>query len=202
VQACDLASLPNLRLYLNPGGNAYNQLSALGANGTANIKAFIERDQAKAPSAFAGFCAGAYIAAYAYVWETMFEGPGYFNFKTDPPLGVFPHMVEGSLVDIGDDQFSDQAGHKYRMVNVSNGHQMLYFGGSSFGWNAVSAAFTEDPASPDYDPHTEVLLYYSDFYGSAALEVRDGPLRFLQLQKDICSNQERRRLTKTGSGPT
>ena len=108
-------------------------------------------------------------------------------------------MVEGSLVDIGDDQFSDQAGHKYRMVNVSNGHQMLYFGGSSFGWNAVSTAFTEDPASPDYDPHTEVLLYYSDFYGSAALEVRQTPP--LSPTPKGRSNQERR-LTKTGSGPT
>ena len=38
IQVCDLASFPNLRLYLNPGGNAYNQLSALGANGTANGK--------------------------------------------------------------------------------------------------------------------------------------------------------------------
>ena len=139
-----------------PGGNAYNQLSALGANGTANIKAFINRDQADAPSAFVGFCAGAYMASFAYVWETMYEGPGYFNFKKEPPLNVFPHLVEGSLVDIGDDQSSDQHGRKYRMVNVSNGHAMLYFGGSSFGWNAVPD-FT-DPASPHYDPEVVVLL--------------------------------------------
>ena len=167
VQACDLASFSKLRLYINPGGNAYNQLSALQANGTRNIKDFVTRDQAAHPSAFVGFCAGAYMASFAYLWETMFEGMGYFNFKQDPPLDIFPHMVEGSLVDINDDQFSDQMGHKYRMVNVSNGHQMLYFGGSSFGWNAVRD-FT-DPASPDYDSATEVLLYFSDFYGSAAL---------------------------------
>ena len=167
VQACDLASFSKLRLYINPGGNAYNQLSALQANGTRNIKNFVTRDQAAHPSAFVGFCAGAYMASFAYLWETMFEGLGYFNFKQDPPLDIFPHMVEGSLVDINDDQFSDQMGHKYRMVNVSNGHQMLYFGGSSFGWNAVPD-FT-DPASPDYDSATEVLLYFSDFYGSAAL---------------------------------
>jgi glutamine amidotransferase-like uncharacterized protein len=169
VQACDLASFPNLRLYVNPGGNAYGQLSALGANGTASVKKFISRDQkAEGRSAFAGFCAGGYMAATGYLWETMYEGPGYFNFRTDPPFGFFPHLVEGSLVDIGDDQSSDQFGNKFRVVNVSNGHQMLYFGGSTFGWNAV-ADFT-NPASPNYDSKTEVVLYYSDFFGSAALE--------------------------------
>lgn len=84
VQYCDLASMTNLRIYLNPGGNAYNQLSGLGANGTANIKAFIERDQTKVPSVFAGFCAGAYLVSYAYVWETMYEGPGYCEQSISP----------------------------------------------------------------------------------------------------------------------
>jgi glutamine amidotransferase-like uncharacterized protein len=169
VQSCELRSFRNLRLYINPGGNAYNQLSALGANGTRHIREFIERDAASmGRSAYAGFCAGAYMAATGYVWETMYEGPGYFNFKNDPPLGVFPHLVEGSLVDIGDDQYSDQFGHKYRVVNVSNGHQMLYFGGSSFGFNAV--ADVTDPASALHDPEVEVVLYYQDFYGSAAFD--------------------------------
>eukprot|EP01050_Picozoa_sp_SAG11_P004388 SAG11_NODE_279_length_11283_cov_11.461820_10_plen_90_part_00 len=58
-----------------------DQLSAIKANGTANIKAFVLRDQNVAPSAYAGFCAGAYMAAHDYVWETMYEGPGYVSFK-------------------------------------------------------------------------------------------------------------------------
>ena len=41
----------------------------------------------------AGFCAGAYLAAHDYVWESMYEGPGYFNFKYEPPISVFPHTV-------------------------------------------------------------------------------------------------------------
>ena len=101
IQSCEFASYTNLRLYINPGGDAYNQLSAIKANGSRNIINFVRRNQTEAPSAYAGFCAGGYLASYAYVWETMFEGPGYFNFKEDPPLNLFPHMVEGSLVDIG-----------------------------------------------------------------------------------------------------
>ena len=45
------------------------------------------------------------MAARDYLWESMYEGPGYFNFKVNPPMGMFPHTVEGSLVDIGDDQY-------------------------------------------------------------------------------------------------
>ena len=59
IQSCDLASYDNLRLFINPGGDAYDQLSSLKANGSANIIRFVRRDQAKAPSAYAGFCAGA-----------------------------------------------------------------------------------------------------------------------------------------------
>jgi hypothetical protein len=52
-------------------------------------------------------------------------------------------VVEGSLIDVGDDQYGDQFGTKYRLVNMSNGHKMLYFGGSSFGWNVRCTSSTE-----------------------------------------------------------
>lgn len=87
----------------------------------------------------------------------------YYAFKTTPPLSLFPHTVEGSIIDINDLAFGDQYGSYSRMVNVSNGHQMLYFGGSTFGYNAVED-YT-NPTSPSYDSNIEVLLYYSDFYG-------------------------------------
>jgi len=48
-------------------------------------------------------------------------------------------------------------GIKYRVVNVSNGHKMLYYGGSTFGWNQV--------ANISSDPEVSVLAYYTDFYG-------------------------------------
>ena len=222
IQSCSLADFPNLRLYINPGGNAYNQLSALQKQGVENVKAFVNRDQAaKGTSSYAGFCAGAYMAAHDFIWESKYvhrvtivhatcilvlvatsaacptpctcvlygplnipcplvvlcsllavcgagiaaryEGTDYYAFQVDPPFSFFPHTVEGSLIDLSDDQFGDQFGNQYRVVNVSNGHQMLYYGGSSFGFNG--ALPVHDPASSAYDPALEVVLYYSDFYG-------------------------------------
>lgn len=51
----------------------------------------------------------------------------------------------------------EPAGVKYRVVNVSNGHKMLYYGGSTFGWNMA--------ADVSSDPNVEILAYYQDFYG-------------------------------------
>jgi glutamine amidotransferase-like uncharacterized protein len=155
LQNCDLAAHPNLRIFVNPGGNTYDQLSSLGASGRANILAFIQRS---APSAYVGFCAGGYLASTGYFWETIHEDASYFQkFGTAPPLGAFPYEVEGSIVDIGDDQFGDAHGIKYRVVNISNGQRMLYYGGSTFGWNQA----------PDVskDPEVKILAYYTDFYG-------------------------------------
>jgi glutamine amidotransferase-like uncharacterized protein len=192
IQNCDLAASPALRLFINPGGNAYDQLTALGAAGTQHVKAFVQRGRAGgAASAYAGFCAGGYIAAQSYLWETLYEGPGYYNFAKDPPLGIFPHLVEGSLVDISDDQFGDQFGSKARLVNVSNGHQMLYYGGSSFGWNGVADLL--DPASPEHDAAIEGLLYYEDFYGfrtanlPAAWSYRNVFISSIHAEADNCT---------------
>ena len=203
IQACDLASFPNLRLYINPGGNAYNQLAALNVSGTENIKAFMTRPAAKGASAYAGFCAGAYLASESYLWETMFEGGGYFDFRNNPPLGLFPHTVEGSLIDINDDQYSDQFGHKYRAVNVSNGHKMVYFGGSSFGFNG--AEDFSNPDSPQYDKELEVLLYYQDFYGyktvnlPAAWRYKNLLLTSIHAEADNCTQD--REVAETGDCP-
>jgi glutamine amidotransferase-like uncharacterized protein len=160
---CDLKSYPNLKFYINPGGDAYDQIGALGTAGTANIKAFVTRDQAVATSAYVGFCAGGYLVSHDYIWETLYQGLDYYNFSTNPPLSLIPHTVEGSIVDINDDQFGDQSGSKYRVVNVSNGHHMVYYGGSTFGYNG--APDYTDPQSAEYDPEVEVLIYYTDFYG-------------------------------------
>lgn len=59
-ETCNLAEFLNLRFLLNPGGDAYNQLIALGVKGATNIKNFITRDQGH-PSAYIGFCAGTYL---------------------------------------------------------------------------------------------------------------------------------------------
>jgi len=166
---CDLKSFPNLKIYINPGGDAYDQIGALGTAGTSNIRAFVTRDQTEAPSAYVGFCAGGYLVSHDYIWESLYQGVDYYNFSTNPPLSLFPHTVEGSIVDINDDQYGDQSGSKYRVVNVSNGHRMVYYGGSTFGYNGV--ADYADPTSAAYDPAVEVLVYYSDFYGYYAYNI-------------------------------
>ena len=126
MQACDLASFPNLKVYINPGGDAYSQLTALGTEGAAHIKNFVTRDQSKSSSAYVGFCAGGYIASHDYLWETIYEGPGYYNYVETPPLSLFPHTVEGSIVDINDDQYADQQGSKYRAVNGKSNYDIYY----------------------------------------------------------------------------
>ena len=161
LQACALVQFPALKLFVNPGGNAYNQLAALGKIGVNNVREYVRRDTA--PAAYAGFCAGAYMAAHDYIWESKYEGVDYLAFQLDPPFSFFPHTVEGSLVDLTDDQFGDQFGNPFRVVNVSNGHKMLYYGGSSFGYNGAPPV--HEPTSPAYDPEVEVVLWYSDFYG-------------------------------------
>lgn len=191
LQACDLASFPNLKVYINPGGDAYAQLTDMGVAGRDHIISFVQRDQKTAPSAYVGFCAGGYIASHDYLWETMYEGPGYYNFEDTPPLALFPHSVEGSIVDINDDQFGDQSGSKFRLVNVSNGQQMLYYGGSTFGYSGT--VDPTDPASQQYDPEVEVLVYYTDFYGfqssniPAAWRYRNRVMTSVHPEADNCT---------------
>jgi glutamine amidotransferase-like uncharacterized protein len=190
-QGCDFASFPNLRVYINPGGNAYDQLSAMGPVGTQNLINFVKRDQ-KNPSSYVGFCAGGYVASTDFIWETLYEGKDYYNFAVNPPLGLFPHSVEGSIVDINDEQYGDQSGSMFRLVNVSNGHKMLYYGGSTWGWNGVSDP--TDPKSDQYDPEVEVLVYYTDFYGyyshniPAAWRYQNLVLTSVHPEADNCTN--------------
>jgi glutamine amidotransferase-like uncharacterized protein len=57
-----------VKLFLNPGGNAYKQLSGLGKTGTERLKTFIQRNQSSmGSSAYAGICAGAYLASTAFL---------------------------------------------------------------------------------------------------------------------------------------
>lgn len=57
----------------------------------------------------------------------------------------------------------------FGLFTVSNGHTMLYYGGSTFGWNGVPAY--ADKASADFDPNLEVLVYYTDFYGYNSVNI-------------------------------
>jgi glutamine amidotransferase-like uncharacterized protein len=194
------------QVYINPGGDAYSQLSSMGQAGRDHIISFVQRDQHLAPSAYVGFCAGGYIAAHDYLWETMYEGPGYYNFEQTPPLSLFPFSVEGSLVEINDDQFGDQSGSKFRLVNVSNGQQMLYYGGSSFGYSGTGDP--SDSHSALYDPEVQVLVYYSDFYGfqtsnlPAAWRYRNAVMTSVHPEADNCTCTQDSDCPPPGTIPT
>tara|TARA_R110002050_G_scaffold215243_1_gene351373 strand:+ start:692 stop:1444 length:753 start_codon:yes stop_codon:yes gene_type:complete len=46
---------------------------------------------------------------------------------------------------------------------------MLYYGGSTFGWNGVPDY--ADPKSAAYDAEVEPLIYYQDFYGHYSMNI-------------------------------
>ncbi len=192
-------------MYINPGGDAYSQLGALGVTGSTNIKEYVLRNQCNR-SSYVGFCAGGYLASHDYIWETVYEGTDYYDYSVNPPLSLFPHTLEGSIFDINDDQFGDQSGSKFRVVNVSNGHSMLYYGGSTFGYNGV-AAYT-DPSSAEYDENIEVMVYYTDFFGyfsaniPAAWKYKNLLISSVHPEADGCSYEQDSDCPPAGTLPT
>lgn len=205
IRACNFNDYPNLRLFVNPGGWATDQLLAYGSVGAQNIVDFITSTTSHV---YVGICAGGYLAAHDYTWESQYMPPSYFTetVGSPAPLNLFPYTVEGSIVDVGDDEYGDyESGYaiRYRMVNVTSVvdyfvdrkaeeqdtntvYQMLYYGGSTFGWNGLpdytQTYFncTHDGDADVDDLNCEVLrksklsetdalvkpiLYYTDFYG-------------------------------------
>src|SRR3989344_4396635 len=120
---CDFSNYPNLKLYIQPGGNAYYQQNSLGSAGKANIKDFILNDD----GAYFGACAGFYYAAGDYYWQGE-----YYNWGD--LLGLYPATVEGSITDIAD--YDVNPG--YALTSVDNGFEMIYYGGPTQGWRDTS----------------------------------------------------------------
>jgi hypothetical protein len=111
---CNLSNYPNVLLYVQPGGNAYDQQSALGSAGKTNILTFLDKG-----GAYVGICAGWYYAAKDYYWEGQYYNWAYL-------LGLVP-TVEGSISTIADYP-------AYNMTRMSNGLNMIYYGGPTWGW--------------------------------------------------------------------
>jgi len=114
---CVLTNYPNLKLYVQPGGDAYNQQRTLGSAGKNNILGFIDSGKA-----YLGTCAGWYYASNDYYWQGS-----YYNWPN--VLMRFP-TVEGSITDIAD--YDVPPG--YAMTTLSNGQHMIYYGGPTRGW--------------------------------------------------------------------
>jgi hypothetical protein len=111
---CNLADYPNVILFIQPGGDAYGQQSSLGPSGKANILAFLDKG-----GAYVGICAGWYYAAKDYYWAG-----DYYNW---PDLLGRVQTVEGSITQIAEYP-------AYNMTRMSNGLDMIYYGGPTRGW--------------------------------------------------------------------
>ena len=121
---CNLNNYPNVKVYVQPGGNAYYQQKKLGTAGKTNINSYIDSGRG-----YVGICAGFFYAAGDYYWQGQ-----YYN-RPDL-LGKFP-TVEGSITDIAD--YDQNPG--YALTSVSNGNSMIYYGGPTRGWRQTSSTF-------------------------------------------------------------
>jgi Biotin-protein ligase, N terminal len=116
AQACTnlKSTYPDLRMWVQPGGNAYDQQSALGATGKANINGFIDRG-----GAYLGVCAGAYYAAPDYWWEGE-------HYAHPHLLGAYPRTMEGAISRIA-------PWPGYAVTALGNGRNAIYYGGPTIG---------------------------------------------------------------------
>jgi hypothetical protein len=123
AQACTnmRGNYPNLKMWVQPGGNAYDQQSALGASGKANINGFIVNQ-----GAYLGVCAGAYYAARDYWWEGKY-------YAHPNLLGAYPVTMEGAIGSIA-------PWPGYAMTVLSNGRNAIYYGGPTVGLQHTSLA--------------------------------------------------------------
>ena len=124
AQACtnmNMTKYPKLKMWVQPGGNAYDQQTALGATGKANISGFIT-----AGGKYFGVCAGAYYAARDYWWEGKY-------YAHPNLLGAYPVALEGAISSIA-------PWPGYAMTTLSNGRNAIYYGGPTIGLQHTSLA--------------------------------------------------------------
>ena len=111
LKRCDLASYPNLKVHIEPGGDAYKQQLALGPQGKSNLLRFIARG-----GAYVGICAGYYLASEGYAWNGQ-------TYRHPNLLGLTP-PVEGPIVSI-----ADYNANQYRVTKVGEKLNQVYYGG-------------------------------------------------------------------------
>ncbi|MEK6917959.1 MAG: BPL-N domain-containing protein [Nanoarchaeota archaeon] len=121
---CNLVNYPNVKVYIQPGGNAYYQQKQLGSVGKTNINNYINSGRG-----YVGICAGFYYAAGDYYWQGS-----YYNWPN--LLNKYP-TVEGSITNIAD--YDSSSG--YALTTLSNGEQMIYYGGPTRGWRQTPSSF-------------------------------------------------------------
>lgn len=147
-RGCTLTDYPNLRLYVQPGGNAYDQQRGIEASGKQNIKDFIS----SRGGAYLGTCAGWFYTASGYWWQGA-------KYDWADLLGLQP-TLEGSITSIRD--YDASPGYTLTGINGGGGRS-LYWGGPTQGWNSTSGA-----------TKGQTLLRFSDVGGDLPAAVLDG----------------------------
>jgi len=118
ISKCDLSSFPSLKLYIQPGGDAYYMQNKLGSEGKNNILSYLNSG-----GSYFGACAGWYYTANDYVWQGE-----YYNHPD--MLDFYPATVEGSITSIAD--YEGNPDHK--VTSLSTGFNAIYYGGPTIGW--------------------------------------------------------------------
>ncbi len=118
---CNLANYPNLKVYIQPGGDAYYQQRTLDAAGKQALTNYINSGKG-----YVGICAGFYYTASDYWWQDQYYAHPYL-------LGAYP-TVEGSIREIAD--YDSSPG--YALTQLSNGFSAIYYGGPTRGYEYTS----------------------------------------------------------------
>ena len=119
---CDLDSFSNLKIYIQPGGDAYKMQNKLGPEGRQNILDYIDSGKG-----YLGICAGWYYTANDYYWQG-----DYYNHPD--MLDYYPTTVEGSITDIADYEGNPD----HALTPLSTGFNAIYYGGPTVGWRDTS----------------------------------------------------------------
>ena len=150
---CELAEYPNLRLYVQPGGNAYKEQVGIAPAGTENIRRFLD---ARDDTRYVGTCAGWYFASTDYWWQ----GYHYTSALEPNLLGRFDATIEGSILDIRD--YDGEPPYAVTRVVSPDGTvdlDALYYGGPTRGWRNTTLALPEG---------AETLVTFAELPGGRA----------------------------------
>ncbi|OIO80895.1 hypothetical protein AUJ84_02375 [Candidatus Pacearchaeota archaeon CG1_02_32_132] len=158
---CDLSNYPNVKIYIQPGGNAYYMQRSLGSAGKTNILDFIDRDG----GSYVGICAGFFYMAGDYYWQGQ-----YYNWPD--LLGRYP-ILEGSITDIAD--YDGNPG--YALTTMDNGHEMIYYGGPTRGWRDTPS-----------DILGEKLMSFSDIPGNLPASIKYNKMLLMSVHAEAYEN--------------
>lgn len=118
---CRLGDYPNLKVYVQPGGDAYDMQNSIKADGRDNILDFVGKG-----GKYIGTCAGWYLASKSYVWQNQ-------TYNWPNLLGLFEETVEGSITTIAD--YAGTPPYAITPVTTDVGTlNAIYYGGPTVGW--------------------------------------------------------------------